>query len=129
MKKRTKKTLLFWLLIGVVITLVGCEKPSFYYIENPYFEDASKNEIIEMYEQKAIYDDKLVAYYNDTYAHPANVQFREYQYLPGYEILPDTEMLDVETLKINHDIIDQRELFQYSQMAYFLDNDALWYML
>lgn len=81
-------------------TLFGCEKPSIFYIENPYFEDTSKNEILEVYEQKAIYDDKLVAYYNDTYATIEDLFNDGIDYDQSYQsrYSMDMSLIEVETL-------------------------------
>ena len=125
----TKKNLISLLLVGLVFILAGCKEKSIPYTENPYFIDTSKNSMSEMYTQKSVYDSKLTEYYNETYSYDADAEFKDYQMLPGYEIPIRGQLFEKEDLKINHDVIDLRELFQDSLMSYFLDRDALWYIM
>ncbi len=127
--KIIRKNVLALLLIGLFFMLTGCRDNSMTYTENPYFLDTSKNSILEMFTQKGVYDSKLIEYYNKTYSYDANAEFRDYQMLPGYDIPKRGQLFEKEDLKINHDVIDLRELFQDSLMSYFLDRDALWYIM
>lgn len=116
-----KRVSVFLLLILFFITLTGCNKPDII-VDNPYFEDSSKDDYASFRSKFNTYIDQVNIYYSDTYYDDAFYHSFDYQTQDGYQPLEYKNTYTKDELSINDDLLDQRRMFKYSELYQALDN-------
>ncbi|HAX03746.1 MAG: hypothetical protein A2Y45_08495 [Tenericutes bacterium GWC2_34_14] len=122
-----KKIVLVFVMSVFTFFIVSCRQDNLEIMTNPYFEDHSKNDYTDLNTLKLLYDAMLIDYYNETYAMDIGNKPFSYHRIPGYYTLPRTEYLYRTDLAVNYDLIDLRDVYQYSALYRFIDSDSKYF--